>query len=261
MHASLLTVLVLLSAPAEPLRFKAMTYNVRYDAPEAERAKSLDVIEEELPDVLCLRELTPEFARAFRQRLGARYPHTEFAPRQGTWGVGIASRHTLSHASSFPEKPHRLPAMEADVKLGGRPLKVVCVHLMAPGARHTRSAGLLESMEKNQTLRERQAQALVRRLSGEKRPVLLLGDMNEGRRGAALEAFAAARFVHACDGPEAACGSTWPVTETVLPAVVEIDHILGRGLDFSQARVSRAGGSDHYPVRTLFQFSAPPARE
>ncbi len=41
---------------------------------------------------------------------------------------------------------------------------------------------------------------------------------------------------------------------TAVPAVVQIDHILGRGLTFSGAKVVRSGGSDHYPVRAFFDF-------
>jgi endonuclease/exonuclease/phosphatase (EEP) superfamily protein YafD len=242
------------ATPLGPLPYKAMAYNVLYDAPAEDVEKSLDVIASEKPDILCLRELTPDFARAFRKRLGKEYPHTVLAPRKGTWGMGIASKHPLPRTERFPEKPHRIPGMEGDVKLGGRTLKVVCVHLMAPGAKHTKSEGLLESMEKNAKLREQQGKALMERYAREKAPVLLLGDMNEGRDAAAMKAFTGAGFSHACDGPGASCGPTWPGAASALPAVVQIDHILGRGLTFSGAKVVRAGGSDHYPVRAFFDF-------
>lgn len=78
--------------------------------------------------------------------------------------------------------------------------------------------------------------------------------MNEGRQADAMKTFATAGFTHSCDGPSASCGNTWPGANTALPAVVEIDHILGRGLTFSEARVLRSGGSDHFPVRALFNF-------
>ncbi len=249
-----LLLLALLAAPPPAWPFTAMTYNVLYEAPAADVARSLDVIAREKPDVVCLRELTPTFARAFRARLGRDYPHAVLAPRQGTWGVGIASRYPLSRSERFPERPHRLPALEADVRLGGRTLKVVCVHLMAPGARDGRTGDLLTQMEKNARLREQQARGLVERSAREQGPVLLLGDMNEGRQEAAMKHFAAAGFVHACDGPDAACGNTWPGATTALPAVVQIDHLLGRGLVFSGARVLREGGSDHFPVSARFDF-------
>lgn len=257
MRPSLLFSLLLLLACAAhsesaPPPFRAMTYNVLYDAKDVQA--SLDVIEKEQPDLLCLRELTPGFAEAFRKRLGLKYPYSVLAPRTGTWGVGIASRHPLLRTQRFPERPHKLPAMEADVKLDGHTLKVVCVHLMPPGAKHRKSDDVFDAMEKNAELRTKQGQALMERYEDVQGPMLLLGDMNEGRGGGALKAFASAGFQHACDGPKASCGNTWPGATTVLPAVVQIDHILGRGLTFEDAREVREGGSDHYPVVTRFDF-------
>lgn len=240
--------------------YKAMTYNVLYSAPEEDIQKSLDVIEKEQPDILCLRELTPRFTRAFRERLGKEYPHSLLLPRKGTWGVGIASKHRLLRTEQFPHAPHRMPALEADVRLGKQKLKVVCVHLMAPGSTHRKGDTLLDAIPKNAVLREKQGKALVKRYEKEQGALLLLGDMNEGRSGEAMRAFAAAGFNHSCHGPAARCGDTWPGATTVLPSLVEIDHILGRKLTLSEAKVLREGGSDHYPVTARFDF-APPLAE
>jgi endonuclease/exonuclease/phosphatase (EEP) superfamily protein YafD len=261
MRPSLLAALVLLlscaaHSTASPPPFRAMAYNVLYDAKDVDA--SLDVIAEQKPDILCLRELTPAFAQAFRKRFALKYPHISFVPRQGTWGVGIASRHPILRMQRFPERPHRLPAMEADIQVDGRRLKVVCVHLLPPVGKHRKTDGFFETVEKNAEVRAKQGQFLVERYEEVRGPVLLLGDMNEGREGEAMKAFGKAGFLHACDGPRAACGNTWPGATTVLPAVVEIDHILGRGLTFEGARVVREGGSDHFPVVTRFDFARRP---
>ncbi|MCY1021145.1 endonuclease/exonuclease/phosphatase family protein [Pyxidicoccus sp. MSG2] len=260
MRLQRLAVLLLLAAcgshtPASPPPLKAMAYNVLYSSSEEDVRKSLDVIAKEQPDILCLRELTPRFARAFQQRLGKEYPHSQLLPRKGTWGVGIASRHRLLRTEQFSQRPHRMPALEADVRVGKQKLKVVCVHLMAPGSTHRKGDGLLESIPKNAVLREKQGRALVKRYAREQGPLLLLGDMNEDRSGAAMQALAAADFAHACDGPGASCGATWPGATSVLPSIVEIDHILGRRLTLAGAKVLREGGSDHYPVRASFGFA------
>lgn len=252
-----LPVLLMCSAatPATPLPFKVMAYNVLYDSAKVE--ESIGTIEKELPDILCLTEVTSGFTRSFVKRLGEKYPHRFFEPGSGTWGVGIASRYPLRNAQTFPQKPHRMPALEADVLLNGRPIKVSCVHLMPPGARHKKSDDLFTSMEKNAKLRTKQGAALVERYSRERVPLLLLGDMNEGRQDGALKAFAEAGFLHSCDGPGASCGPTWP-RMGILPVGVEIDHILGRGLTFAEARALNEGGSDHSPVRAYFDFAPPP---
>ncbi|WP_240359644.1 endonuclease/exonuclease/phosphatase family protein [Pyxidicoccus trucidator] len=238
-----------------PPPFKAMTYNVLYDSSFEGVEKSVDVIEAAKPDVLCLRELTPRFAWAFERRLGKEYRQRRFVPRTGTWGVGIATRHRLLRTEVFRQRPHRMPAMEAEVLVNGRRLKVVCVHLMAPGARHHKDDGLLESLPKNASLRDKQARALVDRYAKEKMPLLLLGDMNEERGDAAMKSFASAGFAHACDGPDASCGPTWPARPALAFRFMEIDHILGRGLNLSGARVLDAGDSDHCPVAAHFDFA------
>jgi endonuclease/exonuclease/phosphatase (EEP) superfamily protein YafD len=255
---TLLPLLILCSAatPATPLPFKVMAYNVLYDSKKVE--ESIDTIEKELPDILCLTELTQGFIKPFVKRLGEKYPHRSLEPRSGTWGVGIVSRYPLRNAQTFPQQPHRMPAMEAEVILNGRPIKVSCVHLMPPGARHKKSDDLLTSMEKNAKLRASQGAALVERYSRDRVPVLLLGDMNEGRQDRAMKAFAEAGFLHSCEGPSSSCGPTWPRMGLALPLGAEIDHILGRGLTFAGAKVLNEGGSDHSAVRAYFDFAPPP---
>ena len=258
MRPHLLATLPLLLACAAhsespPPPYRAMAYNVLYDAKDTKA--SLDVIESEQPDILCLRELTPAFAESFRKRFALKYPHQALSPRKGTWGVGIASRHPILRTQRFPEHPHKLPAMEADIQIGGRTLKVVCVHLMPPVSGQRNAEGFFDMMDRNAETRGKQGRALMERYEGERGHLLLLGDMNEGRGGGALKAFTKARFLHACDGPGAACRNTWPGATSALPAVVEIDHILGRGLTFGSARVVRQGGSDNFPVVTRFDFT------
>lgn len=228
-----------------------MTFNVLYDAKDVER--SLDAIEAADPDVLCLRELGPAFARAFEKRLGRRYPHRSLKPKaSGTWGVGIASRFRMAGARVFAQRPHRMPAMEARVATANGPVVVACLHLFPPVAKRKKSEGVLQSMEQNAELRHQQALAISRRYAAEKRPVVLLGDFNESPGGKAISSLVDAGFLRACEIPAASCGATYPGATSPWPAVFEIDHILGRGVRFTSARVIREGGSDHYPVVASF---------
>ncbi|WP_205519728.1 endonuclease/exonuclease/phosphatase family protein [Pyxidicoccus caerfyrddinensis] len=254
--AALLLFVACGSGPAStPPPFKAMTHNVLSTSSFEGVEKSVDVIEAAKPDILCLQELTPRFAWAFERRLGKEYSQRRFVPQRDTWGVGIATRHRLLRTAVFPQRPHRMPAMEADVLVNGRRLKVVCVHLRERDARHAKDDDLLESLPENADLGDRQSKALVDRYAKEKTPLLLLGDMNEGRGGPAMKAFASAGFTHACDGPDASCGATWPATDTMFFGDPEIDHILGRGLALSGSRVLDPGGSDHFALGALFDFA------
>jgi endonuclease/exonuclease/phosphatase (EEP) superfamily protein YafD len=249
---SLLALALLSSAgPAAPPAgaVRAMAYNVDFDAKEP--ARSLDLIEREDPDLVCLTEVTPAFAKEFKQKFANRYSYVRFAPARGTWGLGLASRFPLTDARTFAQRPHRMPAMEARVAIRGRALHVGCVHLFPPGAKRTAGDGLVETMRKNAALRVEQARALVQRFA-RRDPVLLLGDLNEGPRGDAVRVLGEAGYARACEGPDARCGATFPGDSSKLPAIFEIDHLLGRGLTFQGAHVLRGGGSDHLAVAAAF---------
>lgn len=229
----------------------AMAYNVLYNAEDPQASVAL--IAKAAPDIVCLRELTPKFVTTFKKGLGKTLPYQKFFPKKGTWGAGIASKYPIRNASVFPGKPHRLPAMEGTVMLPSGSLLVLCLHLFPPVGKHKKSDTMLETMDKNAVLRKEQAQYLVKRISGHKGPVLILGDMNEGRDDDAVQTFLKAGFVPACDAPSEDCGATFPGATSLLPAVFEIDHILGRGLSFFAAAVLSGGGSDHYPVAAVFK--------
>lgn len=239
------------SRPAgSPVRLSVIAYNVLYTSPDPDR--SVDLLAQEDADLICLRELTPAFVKRFEARLGERYPHRVMKPKRGTWGVGIASKHPIVRHQHFPQKPHRLPALEARIKTDTGALTLVCVHLMPPIAKHRKKDGLLTTMGKNEALREAQARYLIGRYVDLKQPLLIAGDFNEGESDRAIKVLRDAGFALACDGELADCGATWPGATTIAPAVFRIDHILGRGVQFSSAQVIKGGGSDHYPVRSLF---------
>jgi endonuclease/exonuclease/phosphatase family metal-dependent hydrolase len=76
-----------------------------------------------------------------------------------------------------------------------------------------------------------------------------MGDMNEGPNGEAIELFKQKGIERSCDKALIKnCGSTFPGATSWIPAVFEIDHILGRNIQFQLAKVIKGGGSDHYPV-------------
>jgi endonuclease/exonuclease/phosphatase (EEP) superfamily protein YafD len=239
--------------PSSPGEFSILAFNVLYNA--SKNDESIAVIEQANPDLVCLTELTPGFVKKFETMLNKRYPYRIFYPMEGTWGVGIASRYPLSHAQRFEEKPHRIPAMEAIVTFGTQKIMVACPHLMAPLGKHKKSDGFFETMKKNAELRWKQAVHLAARYAGWKGGIIIAGDMNEEADGKAVKTFKKAGFLLACECTDAKCGATFPGATSLIPAVWEIDHILGRGVSFKSARVIHGGGSDHFPVYATFAIA------
>lgn len=245
---------LLAGASAAPTAWKALSYNLLYEQPDF--AASLDVIERADADVVCLQELTPRFSRQFAARFGREYAHRSFEERDGTWGVGIASKYPLEGATVFAQSPHRMPAMQASVVRGRQRVTVVCVHLFPPGAKRRKDAGFLESLRENAELRVQQADELAKRLAARRGPVLLLGDFNEAADDAAVTRLRDAGFAVACDIDGERCGATYPGGTSLWPAVFQVDHILGRGVRFIRAEVKPEGNSDHYPIVAEFHLDS-----
>lgn len=227
------------TAPAaEPL--SVLAFNVQYDSPHPER--SLDLIDTESADLVCLTEITPAFAAALQKRLGTRYPHHVVHTASGTWGVGLWSRVPLTDAAIVEQRPHRMPGAIATVRLRGKRVRVACVHLFPPGAQRNR-ASLVQAMGENAQLRKEQARSWTTRLGSG--PALVMGDFNEGPDGEALRIFQSAGFVNGCPN----CTPTFPGPSSPWPALVQIDHVLARGIHVSDGGTVRGGGSDHFAIR------------
>jgi endonuclease/exonuclease/phosphatase (EEP) superfamily protein YafD len=220
------------AAPAEHA-LRALGFNLLYDAKD--NTASLRVISEADADFVCLREMTPRFVDLAEARLAKQYPYRALYPKRGTWGAGL---------------------LEAVADVDGRALQLSCLHLFPPVGKHKASDGFFETMAKNARLRRDQAQYLMARYKS-RQPLLVFGDMNEEPGGEALLLMATAGLQRACEtAVENHCGSTWPGPAIPLvPAAFEIDHILGRGVQFLRAQVIKQGGSDHFPVLAVFQLA------
>ena len=231
----------------------AMAFNVLYRG--ADNAKNLDAVARESPDIVCLREIEPGFARAFLDRFEGDYPHRKYRPyrKRPAWGVAIASRYPISEWRVFRERPYIIPAADAVVTVGDAELVVSCVHLIPPMARYRRSEAAWDTIEKNRVLRRRQAKYLLWRYRDEQRPVIMLGDFNEDVDEPALGLLDTKGFKNSCVIEAERCQKTWPAF-TIFPAAFRFDHILGRDVSFVSSRVVEAGGSDHYPVVARFTW-------
>lgn len=124
---------------------------------------------------------------------------------------------------------------------------------MPPLARFKKSVNIWDRYWRNQAIRVGQAEHLASHLDGYDMPAIVLGDMNEWPGQAAGTVLAKAGFGDPCNAPGRHCGPTWPGQTLYWPATFRVDHILGRGIKFTDAAVLEAGGSDHYPVAARFR--------
>lgn len=242
--------------PPDDAALAIMSFNVHEGGRPA--SETLDAIQQAAPEIVCLQELTAAFAADFERRLGARYPYRLFEPRRAVAGIGIASRRPLADARLLDLGLPTLPAAAAAIETGPGRIRIACVHLMPPHAGFRHGGDLLDRYRRNKALRLRQTDRLVEWLDAAALPAVILGDMNEWPGQAALARMAAAGFVDACGAPGARCGATWPGAIVPVPAAFRIDHIFGRGVEFSRMAVLHAGGSDHFPVAALVGTATTP---
>lgn len=235
-----------------------MSFNILMGGRPASDA--IDAIAAAAPDLVCLQEMTPVLAQAFKTRLGGQYPHRYFKPGRATQGVGIASRHPLSDGKLLTLGQTFLPSVSATVRLKSGAVRVACIHLMPPIARFKKSENLWQRYFRNRSIRVDQAKRLLSHLNEVRLPAIILGDVNEWPGQAALSELAKAGFRDSCGGRRNDCGPTWPGGILSWPATFRVDHILGRGVRFTDAAVLEAGGSDHYPVVAQFRPMAPAGR-
>jgi len=234
----------------EPAALSIMSFNVLVGGQPADAV--LDAIAEASPDLVCLQEVTGEFAGRFDRRFAAAYPYRVFAPEPYVQGIGIASRQPLADATLLDLDLPYLPALAATVFAEGQPVLVACVHFVTPFARFDQTASLRDRYYHHRMMRTVQAQALLGHIDMMDMPAIILGDMNEWEGQAALTVLAEAGFRNACSTKGSHCAATWPGAAIYGPAVIRIDHILGRGVEFRQAAVLNSGGSDHFPVVARF---------
>jgi len=229
-----------------------MSYNVLFNSHK--NKESITLIQKQNPDIICLTELTTKFLRQFNKRV-TKYPYQANFPKSGTWGVGILSRFPIVTQSVFPIRPHRIPGATAIIKINSRRVLIACIHLFPPAVRHKKYDSLVTTLLKNQALRVKQANFLSKKFSKRKGAIVLMGDMNEGRSDPAIKVLLGNGYTHACEQAKiSTCGATYPGATSILPAILEIDHILGRGLKFYKASTITGGGSDHYPVTAQFRM-------
>ncbi len=236
---------------ADPAAASVMTFNILTGGAPADDA--LAAIAAAAPDIVCLQELTPKLAEAFVERLGDTYPHRIFEPRRHTQGIGIASRLPLSDTRILTLDLPYLPVAAARVNLAAGRVNLACVHFIPPHSGFGQTDDLVRLYEDNRAIRVGQARGVLQYLDGAGGPAIVLGDFNEWPGQAALEALREAGFTDACHARRNRCGPTFPGHVVPLPALFRVDHILGRGVEFADAAVLEAGGSDHYPVAARFR--------
>lgn len=235
---------------AEARELRVLCWNLHHGVGEdnkldLERIAAL--IREQKPDLVALQEIDNKCRRSQGVDQAAELArltglHGVFGKAMdhdgGEYGQAILSKHPIGDT-----QVHQLPgdgepriAFEAEVKIDGKALRMITVHLD-----HQQDARRLK-----------QAETLAKALENHHEPMILAGDFNDIPDSAPLKAFAAPWTAVPKQAPAFTCPAPAPK--------VEIDHILLRGLEPKEPAIvlPEAIASDHRPVfaRVVFSLDA-----
>ena len=140
---------------------RAMLMNLR--AANGNTKKVLGAIQTADPDLLLLEEVTPEWAAELSI---LNYPYRVTKSQEGGFGILLLSKHPLSHTNVVFVGTAGVPTLVADVHLPQGEISVIGTHPVPP---------INSEFSKH---RNNQLAALPGLVLEQKRPVLLMGDLN-----------------------------------------------------------------------------------
>jgi endonuclease/exonuclease/phosphatase (EEP) superfamily protein YafD len=221
-------------AVERPLR--AMSLNLHWNNPAHQ--PTIDLIQAEKPDFICLLEITPEWVEALNP-LESTYRHSEILDRKNSTGVALYSRFAIADVSLHYLPAVRLPTIVAGVLAPAGRLTILCTHPASPRSE-------LDANYRNRQLLE--VAQLAAQRSG---PVMVLGDFNTTSWSPHFK-----KMLQVSGLRDSRLGfgvePTWP--SLPLPLRIPIDHCLvSPEIGVSNRRVGPDVGSDHRPI--LIDFS------
>ncbi len=206
-------------------------------------------------DVVCLQELNESWELLIRRELSGRYPHLLWRNHRLGGGLAVLSRFPARPLRWFdppPDDATAVPNWLAEVDAPGGATAVLNVHLRPPAGvgRKLTVGGVLRS-----TLFHRDELRCCLAAVPVGRPLVVLGDFNEGDWGLAVEDLRR-RGLQSPLRRWARRKPTWAQRHRGLPLRDRLDHILHTpDLRCLHAATHHTGGSDHFPCTATFARS------
>ncbi|MDX2004247.1 MAG: endonuclease/exonuclease/phosphatase family protein [Meiothermus sp.] len=215
---------------------RLMSYNVRLDNAD-KVGRIAQAIRAERPDALCMSEVFDWGA----QQLSREFPGWYWRQARE---VAIFSRHPLQNVVVRPMPGNPRQILEADLVIGDRRLKLVCVHQIAATLidRRTRRPRF-DTFLAEDRVRDDTTRLLLNVAAQSQHPVAVAGDFNTPPRVGVYRTMQAQMTdVWAARG--FGLGFTYSSSRPLL----RIDYIWTKGLGAGRVWVPRTGASDHFPL-------------
>lgn len=237
--------------------FTILTWNVNWGGPGPELVPRTIAAED--PDIVCLQETTPAWEAFLRPALERRYPHIAFRHSGGAGGQALLSRLPFREVSYEPSPVGWFPVWTVVAETPAGSVQIQNLHLhpavnergsVTPAAYlYTSPKARLKEVKTSTQVLDPQVAALV------------VGDLNE-EDSYAVDHLGTLGFIDALAEFDTS-SHTWKWRTSVgITVTSRLDHILyDRHLHCTEARVVKAGASDHDPVVAVFQRGGTPGEE
>lgn len=224
--------------------FNVLTSNENYAAVEQQLIDSN-------ADIIAILELSDGLERHLGNRFAKAYPwsRTE-VPQNGNFGIGLYSKHEWKSARIFILNDERIPSIEAELVINGRPVYAVATHTLPPigeyGFRH-RGKHLDQLVDRISSRTPLAGEAGI----GKSGAVIVMGDLNLTPWSPHFEKFCSN------SGLNRRGRGVWPTWYAfpTFPFGLVLDHVLSSNdLSYISHKISPAAGSDHRMVTVGLTF-------
>jgi endonuclease/exonuclease/phosphatase (EEP) superfamily protein YafD len=229
---------------------RVITYNVNFGL--AGDPATLRAITHEPADVVFLQETTPAWERVIRRGLSDRFPHMAFRHSGGAGGLAVLSRLPFDKLDYIASPGGWFPAWRVIVRSPLGRVQVLQLHLRPPVSD---GGSVVSGYFTTPKFRRMEIEHFSRVLDA-RLPTLVVGDFNEDPDGRAIR-FLRGRGLRSVLPEYQPGATTWRWNTSLgVQLTHTLDHIVyGPRLQPLEARVIRAGRSDHLPVLAIFQRS------
>ena len=205
--------------------------NVNVNAANGNFDSLLNLVEQELPDLIVLVEMTAAWQSAI-ETLSTLYPYRIVVLQQDRFGIALLSR--LPFHDQEAVDLLTTPAISARVTVAGRSLRIIGVHLRPPV-----SAGWA-------AIRNQQLVEIGRLLGDRSEPVMIVGDFNITTYSSIFSRWLEDNELRSAATPTVITIS-WPTFLPLLGILID-QFIVSDSISIDGLRRGPAFGSDHYPL-------------
>lgn len=234
-------------APRGP-HFQMLTYNINWGQPRPDLAA--EIIRGARADIVCLQETTPQWEKYLRAELGREYPHMVFRNSAGRagGGLGFLSKARPTEVAYVPSESGWFDGWIMQFQTAVGAVQMLNVHLRPPVSdRGSWISGYWTTRDD----RQREIERFFAR-ARPNLPLIVAGDFNEGEGGSALNWLRNRGMRNALAEFDRST-PTWEWQTSLVTLRRRMDHVMySPELSCYDARVIKAGASDHFPVIAAF---------